>query len=303
MDEKGSAHHPISVDPEEQNPEMQLYFPNDTIVACKLDYLILKNQDMEERLERLEGKLDRALTPQPASKKRKATSSPATTDPRAEYESNMNAEKLPEEPVVQSPNDNQSQGAESEHADVCGLLDDLSTPPPEVRHHNEIIARIRHLENRSAYHTAVPPKKRKNEDEKVDASRKKTKELLESIDERLEYLEQLFCAFIKGKTTNDTNTPTTSSRDNTTPQYRTPLKNCMFCKGNHWASECTEFATLSARRQRAVELNKCERCLFTADHLVTACPSQALCYYCKAAKRESEMAKHHTAFCSYHFKM
>ncbi|KAK5982366.1 hypothetical protein GCK32_005932 [Trichostrongylus colubriformis] len=142
MNEKGSADHPFPVDPEEQNPEMQLYFPNETIVACKLDYLILKSQDMEERMERLEGKLDRVLTLQPASKKRKATSStPATTDPMSEYE-----------------------------------------------------------------------------------------ELLESIDERLEYLKQLFCAFIRGKTTSDTNTPSTSSHDNTTPQYRTPLKNCMFCK-------------------------------------------------------------------------
>ncbi|EYC04798.1 hypothetical protein Y032_0086g1996 [Ancylostoma ceylanicum] len=78
---------------------------------------------------------------------------------------------------------------------------------------------------------------------------------------------------------------------------------CKFCEGLHWTTDCTLFATLTARRDRVYYLRKCERCLTPNNHLVTACPAKIICFYCKRANRTAEMTKHHSAFCVYQFKM
>ncbi|KAL6743430.1 hypothetical protein Aduo_016471 [Ancylostoma duodenale] len=81
------------------------------------------------------------------------------------------------------------------------------------------------------------------------------------------------------------------------------LKDCIFCGGHHWATDCDRFTTLTARRNRVYELQRCERCLTPNNHLVTACPAKSSCFYCKRANRTAEMTKHHSAFCVYQFEM
>ncbi|EYC03586.1 hypothetical protein Y032_0093g2673 [Ancylostoma ceylanicum] len=80
-------------------------------------------------------------------------------------------------------------------------------------------------------------------------------------------------------------------------------KDCVFCGGRHWATNCERFTTLTARRNRVYELQRCERCLTPNKHLVTACSAKSSCFYCKRANRSTEMTKHHSAFCVYQFEM
>ncbi|KAK5970716.1 hypothetical protein GCK32_005025 [Trichostrongylus colubriformis] len=72
---------------EQQGHGMQLYFSNEMILASKLDYIILKIQELEERQVHMEMKLDRALSASPVNKKRKsATQTTGTPPPTAEQE-------------------------------------------------------------------------------------------------------------------------------------------------------------------------------------------------------------------------
>ncbi|EYC45481.1 hypothetical protein Y032_0426g1255 [Ancylostoma ceylanicum] len=79
------------------------------------------------------------------------------------------------------------------------------------------------------------------------------------------------------------------------------LKCCMFCGGHHKVPDCDRFTTLTARKNRAYELHRCERCL-SPTHSVTACLAKLACVYCRCTGRMAEMTKHHTAFCMYQFE-
>ncbi|EYC39479.1 hypothetical protein Y032_0654g1184 [Ancylostoma ceylanicum] len=81
------------------------------------------------------------------------------------------------------------------------------------------------------------------------------------------------------------------------------LKDCIFCGGRHWATDCDHYTTLTARRNRLYELHRCERCLTPNNHLVTACSAKSSCFYCKRANRTADMTKYHSAFCVYQFEM
>lgn len=85
-------------------------------------------------------------------------------------------------------------------------------------------------------------------------------------------------------------------------KYQNQLS-CAFCDGNHYASDCTIYTRLLERRNRFIERNRCERCLLRANHLTTSCPTKHNCHYCKTEKRESEMTKHNSAFCTFKFQM
>ncbi|KAL6723079.1 hypothetical protein Aduo_018122 [Ancylostoma duodenale] len=82
-----------------------------------------------------------------------------------------------------------------------------------------------------------------------------------------------------------------------------PSTECIFCSGTHWATECPTYKTLTAKRRRIFEKNKCERCLSMANHLVTSCITQSTCFYCRRANPTAEMSKHHSAFCVHTFEM
>ncbi|VDP26179.1 unnamed protein product [Heligmosomoides polygyrus] len=93
-------------------------------------------------------------------------------------------------------------------------------------------------------------------------------EVLDEIQGKINQLET------KQGNQNHSGNPSTSGKETAT--YRIPKKLCIFCNDQHWASNCTSFKTLSARRERAQKLGKCERCLYDADHLVTSCSTEAL---------------------------
>ncbi|KAL6741550.1 hypothetical protein Aduo_014791 [Ancylostoma duodenale] len=78
------------------------------------------------------------------------------------------------------------------------------------------------------------------------------------------------------------------------------LRSCLFCgDARHWATACLQFKTLSARKKRLEELNRCERCLTKADHTVTNCKTKSFCSYCRKDGRSGEMSGHHSAFYFY----
>ncbi|KAK5984058.1 hypothetical protein GCK32_009926 [Trichostrongylus colubriformis] len=85
----------------------------------------------------------------------------------------MRAEKQSEGSNVHASDKNVSHETNMGHVDVCGVSDDLGTSPPQCEA-SSIMKVIANIENKSAYMT----------------------KLLESIDKRLEYLEQLFCTLI-----------------------------------------------------------------------------------------------------------
>lgn len=80
-------------------------------------------------------------------------------------------------------------------------------------------------------------------------------------------------------------------------------KKCPFCEGDHYACDCNKFTSLRERWRRLIANERCERCLAIADHLSTSCEASTPCFYCKTAKREKVMNKHHSAFCPYKFPM
>jgi len=59
----------------------------------------------------------------------------------------------------------------------------------------------------------------------------------------------------------------------------TPPRPCRFCQGNHWNNECHIYATPKIRRDRAMQLNLCERCL-SENHSTVQCPKQSGCSNC-----------------------
>ncbi|KAK6049122.1 hypothetical protein COOONC_13373 [Cooperia oncophora] len=113
--------------------------------------------------------------------------------------------------------------------------------------------------------------------------------------------------------------------------------NCTFCSGDHWPSACTQYRTLSERRQQCQVRNRCERCLRVANHLtighrhvhntepyrkdvnnaksetvanvalrvanhlVTSCHIELQCFYCRRDRRAHLMKRHNSAFCPYQF--
>ncbi|KAK6030261.1 hypothetical protein OSTOST_03612 [Ostertagia ostertagi] len=206
---------------------------------------------------------------------------------------NMSEEKPPapnKEPQTAPPLE-----SDSEHEDACGL----HLLPEAPDYGNLPIETFTGKEKEEKQHSRR--KRGKNEEQKQGSEKKRLKvhEILESIDERLEYIEGQLQKTI-GK--NDELLASCSRSSNTAMQQRSSnRKTCLFCNGTHFATQCTVYETLTARDQRAKELGKCTRCLYTVDHSSTDCPSQALCFYCKKAKRETEKAKHHAAFCIYHF--
>ncbi|VDP61878.1 unnamed protein product [Heligmosomoides polygyrus] len=78
---------------------------------------------------------------------------------------------------------------------------------------------------------------------------------------------------------------------------------CVFCNGDHFASECREYPTLMQRQEQAMRKRKCTRCLFRANHLAMFCRTKARCFYCKRDNRIQESYTHHTAFCPHQFRM
>ncbi|VDP09679.1 unnamed protein product [Heligmosomoides polygyrus] len=78
---------------------------------------------------------------------------------------------------------------------------------------------------------------------------------------------------------------------------------CPFCNDNHYASDCTQYKTLTQRRNRCNANNRCERCLLTANHMATSCGTKSVCYYCKREGREEQSKGHNSAFCPFHFPM
>ncbi|KAK5971654.1 hypothetical protein GCK32_011147 [Trichostrongylus colubriformis] len=129
----------------------------------------------------------------------------------------------------------------------------------------------------------------------------KTKEILDEILDRLtaieEYLEVILAHLTrisKGDRKMAASPPSTITKKEWT---------CIFCDGYHYSSDCTTYTTLSARRRKCFEKNRCERCLMNANHMATSCISKSACYHCKMARRDREMDKHNTAFCPYNFVM
>ncbi|VDO18943.1 unnamed protein product [Heligmosomoides polygyrus] len=96
--------------------------------------------------------------------------------------------------------------------------------------------------------------KHEDQSEKKDAKKTKVKEVLDEIQGKIKQLET--------KQVNQTNAENLSTSGKETATYRGPKKLYIFCNDQHWASNCTSFKMLSARRERAQKLGKCERCLY-----------------------------------------
>ncbi|VDD96495.1 unnamed protein product [Enterobius vermicularis] len=67
-----------------------------------------------------------------------------------------------------------------------------------------------------------------------------------------------------------------------------PTNPCVFCKGNHFNSNCTVYKTLEQRKRRAYELGLCIQCS-RSGHRFKDCKANKVCYYCKK--------NHNSAFC------
>ncbi|KAK6018300.1 hypothetical protein OSTOST_16124 [Ostertagia ostertagi] len=78
---------------------------------------------------------------------------------------------------------------------------------------------------------------------------------------------------------------------------------CAFCGDEHWATDCTQYRTLSQRRAQCYNRNRCERCLREATHMVTSCNVNLQCFYCRRDRRTNVMSRHNSAFCPYQFPM
>lgn len=63
---------------------------------------------------------------------------------------------------------------------------------------------------------------------------------------------------------------------------------CVFCNGNHFNDECTEFTNVSARKAQIFD--RCFNCL-RKGHDVPNCQRQKPCYHCKQIK------SHHSSLC------
>ncbi|VDO47290.1 unnamed protein product [Haemonchus placei] len=90
---------------------------------------------------------------------------------------------------------------------------------------------------------------------------------------------------------------------NTVPTTSKTSNSCAFCNGNHGASECPTYPTLTERRQQCGKRNKCERCLKTVNHLATSCTVNIQCFYCRRNGREQLIKRHNSAFRPYQFPM
>lgn len=81
---------------------------------------------------------------------------------------------------------------------------------------------------------------------------------------------------------------------------RIPSPPCAFCNQPHWNSQCTQYVTPEAKRNRAISLHLCLKCLksghTTAQCRRTNCPKcnrphdSALCNPAKAIQRQHTMA-------------
>ncbi|VDD97608.1 unnamed protein product, partial [Enterobius vermicularis] len=63
---------------------------------------------------------------------------------------------------------------------------------------------------------------------------------------------------------------------------------CIFCKGEHFNSECKRYGTLEQRKRRAYELGLCIKCL-RSNHRFKNCTITKKCCYCQK--------DHNSAFC------
>ncbi|KAK6031837.1 hypothetical protein OSTOST_01992 [Ostertagia ostertagi] len=88
------------------------------------------------------------------------------------------------------------------------------------------------------------------------------------------------------------------------PVNRQPQVNnyCAFCNGDHWASECPQYPTLSERRQQCRHRNRCERCLREAN-IWYILQVDLQCFFCRRNRRTHLMNRHNSAFCPYQFPM
>ncbi|KAK6054798.1 hypothetical protein COOONC_07701 [Cooperia oncophora] len=72
--------------------------------------------------------------------------------------------------------------------------------------------------------------------------------------------------------------PIVSNVSNISNNSNIPPSNCLFCNEHHWSNTCSRFPSLSSRRRRFLELNRCERCFGPATHLATACQQEAYAF-------------------------
>ncbi len=57
-----------------------------------------------------------------------------------------------------------------------------------------------------------------------------------------------------------------------------PAQRCIYCGGTHWSDQCTEYATIDARKERIK--GSCYVCL-KQDHNNKNCTSPKACFYCR----------------------
>ena len=56
--------------------------------------------------------------------------------------------------------------------------------------------------------------------------------------------------------------------------------NCLFCNGNHQASECQAVTNLDGRREILKKQGRCYNCLRRGGHLARNCDTKIQCFRC-----------------------
>ena len=68
-----------------------------------------------------------------------------------------------------------------------------------------------------------------------------------------------------------------NANSSSTSNYQTRRQQCVYCGGTHWSDQCTEYATIEARKERIK--GSCYVCL-KQDHNNKNCTSPQACFYC-----------------------